>query len=1747
MSPSFISCHSAAYVTRWLMLLLLMCCRSLAEASGKPKMCDVETGRTNIILDIEESRGDFIGQQTMPPTLPIYGDPYTEIALNLVFPKGNPKFLLDGKKLQLLQPMDRDEENLSHIVFQVSCTVRETNKRRNIPIIVRVSDINDNAPQFLNTPYEVTVPENTPVGTTVFRNIQALDKDAGVNGLVEYFIVEGSTNKTEDEKMTIADGYGIFAISYPHQGQVTVARSLDYEKVQRYLLTIEASDRALNVPERLTSTTTLTVNIADSDDQDPSFIYRGCILLDGACINPEYTASVPAGSLQGVLTVLPERIQAIDLDTISAPIRYSFANGMPDNYADYFEIDDQTGVLKQIKAVDTATARKYDIVVKAEEVSPAKHFTTAKLAITVKPVDANPPVISASSIVGYVDENSPIGTRITDENGQLVTFRTTDADLGEDDVKPNYIYELTTPSFNVTSDGILIVNEEGLDRDPPAPGRYVFQVVSREPRSNAASAPISLTVHLRDVNDNPPKLAMVPPISITAGDGQRPVTNVTATDNDEGPNAIISYSIYHVSNNGLQKFEIDKKTGAIETRGRLLAGEQYSITVQATDDGGLSSQAFVEVSVTPGPNTKPPKFIKPIYEVQVSEGAEINSTVTVVHAEDPENDPVVYSIVSGNDLRQFSVGAESGTIMVIRKLDRESLTRYQLIVRADDNGGLSSSATVNIKVTDINDKNPEFDESTLPYVFEVDEGKKDAFVGIVHATDADEGINAEITYSIPQDMPFAIDGKSGEIRTATPLDYERQKEYRFVVTAKDGAPDARLGTASVTVQVRDLPDEVPKFTDARIDVNVPENEADYLVATVKAYDPDTVQEITYVLRKGATGFFKISPQSGEIRTTNGLDYEKQKQHELIVGTIENDGDSAGDTIRLIIEVIDRNDVRPVFAVVPEPVTVNDDQPIGTRIATMTAIDGDGSSPGNVVRYEMVGRGKALKYFQVDADSGAVRLRDELRKEEDTEYQVDIRAYDMGEPQLSSVATLPVFVRHLLTDPNEDNAMEGRMNDGGIMSSESLGLAFSDDSYTSGVPETTGINATIKVIQVINSRKSRDGSTSFKCEIVNGNEMDYFNITTEDHGCGVKLIKHLDYENTTVYSLSIKLVSHKYFVNPQKSVAMVKIIVQDENDNAPEFIFNRAHARKDTFYAIVSPDMNIDTPILQVRATDRDSGKFGMIRYKIYDEEDNTIRSEHLPTTYFVMNEDTGILRTAKLFQADADFPMIFIVEARDNDGQEMGSHHTRARIVINRITDLNRMSLAFSDSAPNELRKYYSALEELLEEKTNGLISGIERFSNRKLITNNGTIVENPAATDVWFYLIDPKTEEILKRNDTVVKDALLEPAARAELTFAASGVAHATAEGIYAPIEMRREVQKVKAAIAINDDVFPYTLIAISIIILILGTIGIIYICISWSKYKNFKQRMRQYAAPSPTRYDPVIVNSHAQNSGDNVTNMKEYETQVLAMAVPPDGDDDLQLDFSAKNHAFSLDNVSYITHKENGGSSPSHSDATTATITTLRRNNNNNLNNNLGNGNNSNNTNGMNKRQNTFNARGNANPLAAAANGTLPGTLTLGRLKHQNGGTQYQNGGYKLDTVSRNNLANLQNNSYSTMGRRGNSTFGGPNGLNGNGAGGGNGSGGSTGVASADGGSSAGELMTNTLGRNNHQHQQHHHHHQNSRAFADVPITNPLFKRSNGDLSHISVTNENVTFGKREYGQVGFSYLNDLDRSEVETTTEL
>ncbi|XP_041989254.1 cadherin-99C [Aricia agestis] len=1474
-------CALIQYTTIWFLVGLL------TTVWATPGPCEVETGQSSIIVDIEESRGEQTNQTTTPLILPIVGEPDVDIVLSTVFPKGPTLFELDGKRLQLLQPLDRDADNLSHMVFQLVCQVKATKKRRTIPVIVRVSDINDNAPVFQGVPYETNVSELVPIGSTIFDGVRAKDIDTGVNGLAEYFVVPGDNGTLEAAHA--ADGYEYFTIPLPHQGQVAVNRSLDYERNQKYLVTIVASDRARDTKNRLSSTTTLTVNVLDDDDQDPSFIYQGCTMHEGACINPEYTSYVNGGVLAGILTIEPEKIQAVDMDTLNARIKYSIESGEPDSWATYFDIDANTGAVRQLLPVDTSIAKKFNLIIKAEEISEGKRFTTAKLTITVRPVDANPPVVSATADEGRVEENSPKGTKVLDNAGQPIRLSVSDSDLGPGDPIPKYTFELTNSFFDIDKDGFLVVSNENLDREAPNSGKFRIQLVAREANGGAASAPYSLTVNLLDVNDNAPVIPKTQPITVPASLEPIAVYKVEATDADEGENARILYSLYHVSNNGGNKFTIDPLTGVISSTGRLVAGEQYSVTVRATDAAGLSSQGIVELAVAPGPNTRPPQFSARDYFAPVSEGAAINSTVTTVTAKDPENEPVTYSIVSGNDLRQFAIGSNTGIITVIRGLDREVLTRYQLMVKAEDPGKLSTTATVNIKVTDINDNNPKFDEES--YNFSVKEGLSGESVGYVHATDLDEGVNAIVSYTIPQHLPFNIDNATGHITTNTKLDYEDTKEYAFVVTATDGAIDKRLGTASVTVSVLDVPDEPPTFPQAVYSVHVPENAANYPVVKVHAEDRDTMPEITYTILKGDTDLFSIDRKSGLIRTLQALDRETSARHELIVGTEENAEETKGSTTTVEILVDDKNDNAPVFTSPIRPVTIEDTAPIGSLVQTVTAVDADALPPHNRVRYALAGRGKASIYFHVEPDTGDIRVRDDLRKETDSEYTVDVQAYDQGEPVMSSVISLTIYVSHSATVPAD------------------VRLGFPDTSYTEHIAENSPNGTLIRTLPIWNKNKhSKD--TPLKCLLTETSQKGVFYVKlTEERDCAIYLNGSLDYETLTEYTLEVQLESIQGLINLDQHKAKIRVHVTDVNDNAPVFVFpdqSTIMAAKGKYFAIATKDMPLGTNLLQVKAKDKDSGDYGKIEYK---KNSWTKAAEE----YFSLDSDTGVITNIKTFESvPHDYlPFKFNVMARDNPKEEFYKT-ARASVVINLLQKENQFIIEIGDIGSDAMTTLQARnLLNVVEEKS-GLVAGLEKVTPRFYLGENGTLESDPKGTDVWLYLLDPNTGDILIRESETVKKAV------------SAGL------GVRAPPVAGTGVRRVATASAPLASALPAALLALAALVLVAAASATVYICASWNRYKKHKEQalQQQYGTLSMSMPPPRPPSGYESSEDEPAP---RYETQVLNMAVD---DADLQLDFSPNNHAFNIHNVQYLS-KDNGERSPTISEsATTARASSVNEN---------------------------------------------------------------------------------------------------------------------------------------------------------------------------------------------------------------------
>ena len=94
-----------------------------------------------------------------------------------------------------------------------------------------------------------------PIGGVVFAEglLEAKDADAGINALVEYRVVPGGgvDGRGGGGGGDVSDGYGTFHFASPHQSIVTLAKSLDYESVRRYTLTVVAS-----VNDLITTTTT---------------------------------------------------------------------------------------------------------------------------------------------------------------------------------------------------------------------------------------------------------------------------------------------------------------------------------------------------------------------------------------------------------------------------------------------------------------------------------------------------------------------------------------------------------------------------------------------------------------------------------------------------------------------------------------------------------------------------------------------------------------------------------------------------------------------------------------------------------------------------------------------------------------------------------------------------------------------------------------------------------------------------------------------------------------------------------------------------------------------------------------------------------------------------------------------------------------------------------------------------------------------------------------------------------------------------------------------------------------------------------------------------------------------------------------------------------------------------------------------------------------------------------------------------
>lgn len=374
---------------------------------------------------------------------------------------------------------------------------------------------------------------------------------------------------------------------------------------------------------------------------------------------------------------------------------------------------------------------------------------------------------------------------------------------------------------------------------------------------------------------------------------------MVAKDIDSPKYAVVQYQI--LGGTGKGHFRIRGNTGEITSDASFDYEEanEYTLDIVASNpDSSPQMVGFTTVVVhITGVNEYYPHFIQPVFHMDVSESAEVGTSVGVVQATDQdsgEDGRVYYLFVGSSNDRGFSIGSDTGIIRVSRRLDRETQNRVVLTVMAKNGGGIrgndTDEAQVIVSIQDGNDP-PEFLQST--YSANVSEGAGHGTrVLTVRAIDKDiKPQNNQFSYSIISGnlgQAFKVDPQTGDVETAKQLDRETVPAYDLTIGAIDTGSPPQTGTAMVHIELIDVNDNGPVFDPPEVIGYVSENEpAGTSIMTLSATDPDLPPNgapFTYRLIGGKqSDMVTLDKHSGILRTTRSLDRETMPQLDLMVG------------------------------------------------------------------------------------------------------------------------------------------------------------------------------------------------------------------------------------------------------------------------------------------------------------------------------------------------------------------------------------------------------------------------------------------------------------------------------------------------------------------------------------------------------------------------------------------------------------------------------------------------------------------------------------------------------------------------------------------------------------------------------------------------------------------------------------------------------------------------------------------------
>ncbi|XP_070819253.1 protocadherin gamma-A5-like isoform X25 [Chaetodon trifascialis] len=592
----------------------------------------------------------------------------------------------------------------------------------------------------------------------------------------------------------------------------------------------------------------------------------------------------------------------------------------------YIELSRERGVLLVKERIDrealcrktTPCALHFQIILE----NPMEFYT---VTVQITDINDNAPTFEKNEMRFKISETAVIGAK-------FVLKRAGDLDVGINDLKS---YELK-PSDNFAlklhnnADGnknVEMVLQKPLDREKQEQISLVLTAVDGgEPQM---SGTILIIITVLDANDNAPVFTQ-PTYKATVTENSPKgtvVATVTASDADEGSNGKITYSITNTLDDVSKVFEVNDGTGEVTLIGKIDFEESrnFQINLLASDEGGLTDSCKLIVDVQDMNDNKPAIDIMSKSTV-ISEDAKLNTVVTMINIEDKDSgeNGKVQCFISENVPFILKTSTNNFYSLVTDSdLDRETASEYNITVTCSDEGvpSLSSSVTLTLQISDVNDNAPVFERSSYE-AYIVENNTPGLSIFTVKATDADWNQNARVSYiledssvnGVPVSSYVSVSADSGVIHAVRSFDYEQIKDFHFRVKAQDGGSPPLSSNVTVKITIQDQNDNPPQVlypvqTGGSVVAEMVPRSADvgYLVTKVVAVDVDSGQNawLSYKLQKATDrALFEVGLQNGEIRTIRQVTDKDAVKQRLTVIVEDNGQPSRSATVIVNVAVAD---------------------------------------------------------------------------------------------------------------------------------------------------------------------------------------------------------------------------------------------------------------------------------------------------------------------------------------------------------------------------------------------------------------------------------------------------------------------------------------------------------------------------------------------------------------------------------------------------------------------------------------------------------------------------------------------------------------------------------------------------------------------------------------------------------------------------------------------------------------------------